>query len=92
MFKRMLRRWLLEDDSPKLASAGYATAEVSRNSIEEDNTIRFTVTPARGGIVVSVRQYDAKTDRTNYTNHVIHDDDNVAESIGHIVSMEILRA
>lgn len=91
MIKRWLRNWLMRDDEPKVLA--YATVSDGANSaIDEDHTIRFNVTPARGGIVVSVRQYDRKTDRTNYTNHVIHDDENVAESIGHIVSMELLRS
>lgn len=88
--KRWLRNWLMNDESK--SQLVMATRDHSSNEFEEDNTMRFTITPARGGIVVSIRHYDRKTDRTNYTNHVIHDDENVAESIGHIVSMEILRS
>lgn len=92
MIKRWLRNWLLKDEENSRFSKVSVSADHSTNAIDEDNTIRFNVTPARGGVVVSVRQYDRKTDRTNYINHVIHDDENVAESIGHIVSMEILRS
>ena len=91
MIKRWLRNWLMNDES-KNQLAMVSTRDHSSNEFEEDSTMRFSITPARGGIVVSVRQYDRKTDRTNYTNHVIHDDENVAESVGHIVSMEILRS
>lgn len=91
MFKKWFRSWLFDEKDSRNQLVA-ASVDRSSNSFEEDDTIRFTVTPARGGIVVSVRQYDRKTDRTNYTNHVIHDDENVAESIGHIVSMELLRA
>jgi hypothetical protein len=93
MIKRWLRNWLMRDDeNPKYAAMAASRPDVTSNSIDEDESLRFTVTPARGGVVVSVRHYDRKTDRNNYTNHVIHDDENVAESIGHIVSMEILRS
>lgn len=93
MLKRWLRNWLMKDDeNPKYATLKASRPDVASNAIDEDESLRFTVTPARGGVVVSVRHYDRKADRTNYTNHVIHDDENVAESIGHIVSMEILRS
>jgi hypothetical protein len=64
----------------------------SPDQIEESNTLRFTVTPARGGIVVQVRKYDRKIDDSIYTIHVIHDDEHVSERIAELVSMELLRA
>lgn len=60
--------------------------------IEESNTLRFTVTPARGGVIVQVRKYDRKNDDHSYVTHVIHDDESVSERIAEIVSMELLRA
>lgn len=96
MFKKWLRTWLLEDDQLKGNNRAYPKNEVyattANSSIDEDNTIKFNVTPARGGIIVSVRHYDRRNDQTSYTNHVIHDDQNVAESISHIVSMELLKS
>jgi len=62
------------------------------DQIEESNTLRFTVTPARGGVIVQVRKYDRKNDDNLYVTHVIHDDENIGESIAHIVSMELLRS
>jgi hypothetical protein len=62
------------------------------DQIEESNTLRFTVTPARGGVIVQVRKYDHKNDDSFYVTHVIHDDENIGESVAHIVSMELLRA
>ena len=69
-----------------------AVIKADHDKIEESNTLRFTVTPARGGVIVQVRKYDRKNDDNLYVTHVIHDDDNVSESIAHIVSMELLRA
>jgi hypothetical protein len=62
------------------------------DQIEESNTLRFTVTPARGGIIVQVRKYDRKNDDNLYVTHVIHDDEHVSERIAELVSMELLRA
>ena len=88
--KSWLRDWLLRDN------------EDVRNSIVEDRhghddfddhrSMRFSVQPARGGIIVSVRQYDRQRDENTNTVHVIHDDDEVAEKISQIVSMELLRS
>jgi len=41
--------------------------------------------------VVQIRQYDRKTDRNNYITHVIPDGDDIADRIGQIVSLELLR-
>ena len=74
------------------------SAEVSLKVREDDesidaaNTLRFTVTPARGGIIVQVRSYDERRDETKHTTHVIHDDEHVSERVAEIVSMSLLGA
>ncbi len=76
------------DDSVAV-SKSLVTADSS--DVAEDNTLRFTVTPARGGIIVSVRSYDRRKDDTYNTLHVIHDEEQVSERVAEIVSMELLR-
>ena len=88
-FRTRLRNFLLENNTQKLASAGMPT--VSESDPMGGEPIRFTITPARGGIVVSIRYYDRRNDRTNDSVHVIHDDQDVAANIGHIVSMELMK-
>ena len=75
------------------AEAKLSTAVVSSDSdsFQEDNTSRFTVTPARGGIIVSVRNYDRRKDESYNTLHVIHDEEHVSERVAEIVSMELLK-
>ena len=86
--KQRIRDWLNNDNESEVAvpevleSSGYNT----------DDSIRIDVTPARGGIIVSIRKYDHKTDRRHDTVHVIHDDQSVAENIAQIISMELLRS
>ena len=55
-----LRNLLTEEirSSPQLVS-------VDESVIEEENTMRFTVTPARGGIIVQVRHYDRRRDESS---------------------------
>lgn len=60
-------------------------------SVEIDG-LSFNIMTATGGTVVQVRYYDRKTDRTGYHTHVIPDGENIAERIGQIVSLELLRA
>jgi hypothetical protein len=47
--------------------------------------------PAQGGTIVQIRHYDRKTDRNNNITHIIPDGEDIAERIGQIVSMELLR-
>jgi hypothetical protein len=85
--KRKLRRWIQEEDC-------YATApplSIGRNTVDMEG-LAFNVMSATGGTVVQIRHYDRKTDRNNNVTHVIPDGEDIAERIGHIVSMEILRS
>lgn len=94
--KSWLRNWLMaEDRSANLGKVALSAGTVTADDTNFENyreTIRFTVQPARGGIIVTVKQYDAKRDENNHTVHVIQDNEDVAQSIAHIVSMELLRS
>lgn len=98
MFKRWLRNWLMNDETEKrLRADKYSQPTSTLNSTfdSEDHRVtnlRFNVTPARGGIVLTVRQYDHKRDVDQSTVHVLHDGQDLAKDIGEIVSMELLRS
>ena len=51
----------------------------------------FTVMTARGGTIVQLRKYDSKRDQHEYATYVIPDGEDIAEEIGRIVSMELLK-
>lgn len=70
-----------------------ATIRAERDEIgyEADSALRFQVTSARGGIILSMRKYDDTKDRTYYQNYVIPDGEDVATSMAHIIAMEMLR-
>lgn len=76
-----------------------ASNEITLSSSDEEfahenyrQQLRFTVQPARGGLIVTIKQYNPAKDENNHTVHIIHDDQDVAENIAHIVSMELLRS
>jgi hypothetical protein len=58
---------------------------------QDDHAIRFQVTSARGGIILSMRSYDHRNDRNQYQNYVIPDTEDASAAIAQIVSMELLR-
>jgi len=88
--KTWLRNWIF-DDNDKEDLAVYASNDANRD-YEDDSSLRFNVTTARGGVILTVRNYDKRNDRHFYTAHVLHDDQNVAEGVAQIVSMELLRS
>ena len=89
-FKLWFRNWLYDDHSDE-AEKVLAHDDEGRN-YEDDKTLKFNVTTARGGVILTVRNYDERQDRHFYTAHVLHDDQNIAEGVAQIVSMELLRS
>jgi hypothetical protein len=87
--RKKLKNFLYPDNETELVPSRLSVT--SGDDIQEDNTLRFTVTPARGGIIVSVRNYNRKKDTSENTVHVIHDDEDVAHRVSEIVSMSLLR-
>ena len=87
--RKKLKNFLYPDNETELVPSRLSVT--SGDDIQEDNTLRFTVTPARGGIIVSVRNYNRKKDTSENTVHVIHDDEDVAHRVSEIVSLSLLR-
>ena len=54
--------------------------------------LRFTVMPARGGTIVQLRSYDSKRDQHDYATYVVPDGEDIAQEVGRIVSMELMKA
>ena len=88
--KRKIRNWLenTRDDIYPVESA----SPVVRNGVDVEG-LSFNVMPATGGTIVQIRhQYDHKNDRQRLSTHVIPEGEDIAERVGQIVSMELLRA
>jgi len=63
----------------------------SDNEIELTDPIRFSVQRVEGGTLVETRYYDPKTDNHPRKLHIVTNDENLAEAIGKIVTMELLK-
>ena len=63
----------------------------STSSIAKEG-MNFTIHPAAGGYILEYRVYDRKNDRSDNKLHIINHDQDLGESIGKIVTLEILRS
>lgn len=87
--KRKLRNWINSEEDCVLATSPRLLAS---NHQFDDDPIRFSVTMARGGVVVTSSIHDRTKDRIYNLVHVIHDDEDVASKVGQIVAMELMKA
>jgi hypothetical protein len=89
--RNKLHSFLYPDNAAQLKSPTAGLAVRSDDGPDIDG-LRFTVMSANGGVIVQLRQYDRKTDRSNHSTHIITDGEDIAERIGQIVSLEMLRS
>ncbi len=85
--KRKIRDWVMRDEAVCIA------VEDDDNDIDlnrQENSINFNVVNASGGRIVQVRYYDRKTDRNYSKLHIVTPDENLAESLAHILAIETM--
>jgi hypothetical protein len=63
----------------------------SDSGLELHDPITLRVQAVQGGTLVETRWYDAKTDNNNRRLHIVTGEENLAEAIGKIVTMELLK-
>ena len=63
----------------------------SPNGIELPDPIRFSVQAVNGGTLIETRWYDYKKDEQRVKLHIVTPEENLSESIGKIVTMELLQ-
>ena len=61
------------------------------SGIDLNNPITFRVQAVSGGTLVETRWYDSKQDENERKLHIVTDEENLAEAIGRIVTMELLK-
>ena len=61
------------------------------SSIELPDPITFRVQAINGGTLVETRWYDPKNDEPIRKLHIVNANENLAEAIGKIVTMELIR-
>lgn len=89
-FNRNLR----EDDVKPVRKRGrdiIAVFEDDDGSIDLPDPITFKVQAVTGGTLVETRWYDHKKDESRVKLHIVTQEENLAESIGKIVTMELLQ-
>jgi len=65
--------------------------DCSASGIDLPDPITFKVQTVSGGTVVESRWYDHKKDEQRIKLHIVTPDENLSESIGKIVTMELLQ-
>ena len=65
--------------------------DCSDNGIDLPDPINFKVQQVNGGTVIETRYYDSKKDDHRVKLHIVTPEENLAESIGKIVTMELLQ-
>jgi hypothetical protein len=63
----------------------------SDSGIDLTNPISFKVQAVQGGTLIETRWYDTKTDNNDRKLHIVTNDENLAEAVGKIVTMELLK-
>jgi hypothetical protein len=92
----------LRDDCPtesgrpaRLRSRGRSNSielcDDTNESIDLIDPISFKVEAVQGGTLVETRWYDYKKDEQIRKLHIVMSDENLAEAIGKIVTMELIR-
>ena len=91
--KRKLRDWV--DDAreePDLYQSKLTRAHVVCDDTDTfGEPMRFTLTKANGGFIVSTKRYDNRTDRSTGDNYIITDEADLGDAISKIVTMEALK-
>jgi hypothetical protein len=98
--RQRLLNFLIDAENSKLGSTGRGNISISlgdelcddsSSSIDLPDPITFKVQAVSGGTVLESRWYDYKKDENRVKLHIITQEENLSESIGKIVTMELLQ-
>ena len=71
---------------------GAKTADIiSRDRMDSNPDLHFRMFRAENGYVMEVRYHDKRTDRTSCNLHLISDEQDLGQSIAHIITVESLK-
>lgn len=89
--RRWIKNWLTKDDYTIVKEN--VPVNYNRLSTDEMNSdsIKFTVTPANGGVIISTYSINNIKGESNSNLYVIHQNDDVAENITKIITLELLK-
>ena len=85
--KRKIRNWLNEED---IQLSRVEVVERDRNSPSQ-NGMNFCLYKAVGGRILESRTYNQKTDRTEGTLYMIHEDQDFAKQVAQAIMLEQMK-
>lgn len=59
--------------------------------IDHQPDLQFRISRAENGYVLTVRNIDRRTDRSSHTLYIINDNEDLGQSIAHIITVESLK-
>jgi len=97
--KKLLLKWVSDAQREQFKDTQYveetdiklSSNEVDDHEINMSKSIKFSVLPARGGCVLEIKSWDKKEHEWETVSHVIPEGQDVAHTVGQLVSMEMLR-
>ena len=88
-FKKWLRNWINQEEN--LVAVEKPSRLVESTDIDSNQPMRITIHRAAGGMVIETRTYDRIKDRSNQNLHIITHEQDLAEGLSKIITMESLR-
>ena len=83
-------RWFMNKSLD--AWENFRTSSVYPNrSFDANNGLNMSVYPADGGHIVQFNHYDHKIDRSYQSLHIINNDEDFAERISQIITLELIK-
>jgi hypothetical protein len=78
-------------DGPANPSTYLTLSAASPRSGLDSNGLSLSIYGADGGTVMEFRHYDHAKDRSDYSLHVISQNENFEERVAHAITMEMMR-
>ena len=97
-FKQKVISWVREDwnkvrhgENDAVVSSKSINTISSGRRLDQSNGMNFTIHSANGGYVMEYNTYDPRTDERQVSLHIITSDQDLGQSIAHIITLEMLR-
>ena len=92
-FDRWLMKRVQNAYNANSVSEKEAPIPIQRDDVDDYTyAVRFNITPARGGSVVTVMRYDQRKDQTDRIVYVIDESADLSKRVSEIVTMEMYRS
>jgi hypothetical protein len=94
-FRQKLHNFIFPQDTTELVESKphrRGANLISRGSqLDSRGGLNFTIHMANGGYVLEYSTYNDKTDRHDHALHLIPSEQDMGQSIAHIITLEMLR-